>query len=117
MIKEHGNNLNFNCTEFDKIRNAAGSNSFVLSVKALIQRTGTIGIMAKAAPHNDGKRGDWWRRAAVLSPLPQAFPDNRPCRFLIFFLFPDKKGGKRVVLSHFYSVSCSFLPTIVYFCS
>ncbi len=27
-------NPNFNCTEFDTIRNAAGSNNFVLSVKA-----------------------------------------------------------------------------------
>ena len=32
----------------DTIRNAAGSNNFVLSVKAWIQRTGAIGIMAKA---------------------------------------------------------------------
>ena len=37
-----------NCTEFDTIRNAAGSDNFVLSVKAWIQRTGAIGIMAKA---------------------------------------------------------------------
>ncbi len=41
-------NPNFNCTEFDTIRNAAGSNNFVLSVKAWIQRTGAIGIMARA---------------------------------------------------------------------
>ena len=41
-------NQNFNCTEFDTIKNAAGSNNFVLSVKAWIQRTGAIGIMAKA---------------------------------------------------------------------
>lgn len=41
-------NSNFNCTEFDTIKNAAGSNNFVLSVKAWIQRTGAIGIMAKA---------------------------------------------------------------------
>ena len=39
-------NPNFNCTEFDTIKNAAGSNNFVLSVKAWIQRTGAIGIMA-----------------------------------------------------------------------
>lgn len=38
----------FNCTEFDTIRNAAESNNYVLSVKAWIQRTGAIGIMAKA---------------------------------------------------------------------
>ena len=35
-------------TEFDTIRNAAGSNNFVLSVKAWIERTGAIGIIAKA---------------------------------------------------------------------
>ncbi len=38
----------FNCTEFDTIRNAAGSNNFVLSVKTWIERTGAVGIMAKA---------------------------------------------------------------------
>ena len=41
-------NPNFNCTEFDTIRNAAGSNNFVLSVKTWIERTGAIGIIAKA---------------------------------------------------------------------
>ena len=41
-------NPNFNCIEFGTIRNAAGSNNFVLSVKAWIERTGAIGIMAKA---------------------------------------------------------------------
>ena len=41
-------NPSFNCTEFDTIRNAAGSNNFVLSVKAWIERTGAVGIMAKA---------------------------------------------------------------------
>ena len=41
-------NPNFNCTEFDTIRNVAGNNNFVFSVKAWIQRTDTIGIMAKA---------------------------------------------------------------------
>ena len=39
---------NFNCTEFDTIRNAAGSNNFVLSVKTWIERTSAVGIMAKA---------------------------------------------------------------------
>lgn len=41
-------NPNFNCTEFGTIRNAAGSNSFVLSVKTWIERTGAIGIVSKA---------------------------------------------------------------------
>lgn len=41
-------NPNFNCTEFDTIRNAAGSNNFVLSVKTWIERTNAIGIRSKA---------------------------------------------------------------------
>jgi hypothetical protein len=40
-------NPNFNCTEFGTIRNSAGSNNFVLSVKNRIERTGAIGITAK----------------------------------------------------------------------
>ena len=36
-------NPNFNYTEFGTIRNAAGSNNFVLSVKAWIERTNAIG--------------------------------------------------------------------------
>jgi len=41
-------NPHFNYTEFGTIKNAAGSNSFVLSVKQWIERTGAIGITAKA---------------------------------------------------------------------
>ena len=41
-------NPNFNYTEFGTIRNAAGSNSFVLSTKQWIERTKAIGIFAKA---------------------------------------------------------------------
>lgn len=41
-------NPNFNYTEFGTIRNAAGSNNFVLSVKTWIERTNAIGIVAKA---------------------------------------------------------------------
>lgn len=41
-------NPDFNCTEFGTIRNAAGSNNFVLSVKTWIERTAAIGIMSKA---------------------------------------------------------------------
>ena len=35
-------NPHFNCTEFGAIRNAAGSNNFVLSVKSWIERTNAI---------------------------------------------------------------------------
>lgn len=41
-------NANFNYTEFGTIKNAAGSNNFVLSVKQWIERTGAVGITAKA---------------------------------------------------------------------
>ncbi len=41
-------NPNFNYTEFGTIRNAAGSNNFVLSVKNWIEATNAIGITAKA---------------------------------------------------------------------
>ena len=41
-------NPDFNCTEFGTIKNAAGSNNFVLSVKTWIVRTGAIGIRSKA---------------------------------------------------------------------
>jgi len=41
-------NHDFNCTEFGTIKNAAGSNNFVLSVKTWIERTNAIGIRSKA---------------------------------------------------------------------
>lgn len=41
-------NPKFNCTEFGTIKNAAGSNNFVLSVKTWIEKTGAIGIISKA---------------------------------------------------------------------
>ena len=41
-------NPNFNCTEFGTIKNMAGSNNFILSVKTWIERTNAVGIIAKA---------------------------------------------------------------------
>jgi hypothetical protein len=41
-------NPNFNYTEFGTIKNSAGSNNFVLSVKQWIEKTSAIGITAKA---------------------------------------------------------------------
>lgn len=41
-------NPNFNYTEFGTIRNASGSNNFVLSVKTWLEKTNAIGIVAKA---------------------------------------------------------------------
>ena len=40
-------NSSFNYTEFGTIKNSAGSNNFVLSVKQWIEKTGAIGITAK----------------------------------------------------------------------
>ena len=41
----------FNCTEFGTIKNMAGSNNFVLSVKNWIERTNAIGIRSKPGRH------------------------------------------------------------------
>ena len=41
-------NPDFNCTEFGTIKNMAGSNNFVLSVKTWIEHTGATGIISKA---------------------------------------------------------------------
>ena len=41
-------NPNFNYTEFGTIKNSAGNNNFVLSVKQWIEKTNAIGITAKA---------------------------------------------------------------------
>ncbi|MCF6318829.1 MAG: KilA-N domain-containing protein, partial [Proteobacteria bacterium] len=41
-------NPDFNYTEYGTIKNSAGSNNFVLSVKQWIKLTGAIGITAKA---------------------------------------------------------------------
>ena len=41
-------NPKFNCIEFGTIRNEAGKNNFILSVKNWIERTGAIGIVSKA---------------------------------------------------------------------
>jgi len=40
-------NENFNYTDFGTIKNTAGGNNFVLSVKEWIEKTGAIGITAK----------------------------------------------------------------------
>jgi hypothetical protein len=41
-------NPHFNYTEFGTIKNSSGGNNFILSVKQWIERTGAIGITAKA---------------------------------------------------------------------
>ncbi len=41
-------NPNFNCLEFDAIKNRAGVNSFILTPKEWFSKTNAIGIVAKA---------------------------------------------------------------------
>ena len=40
-------NPNFNCAEFEGIKNAAGLNRFILSVKQWVEKTNSRGIIAK----------------------------------------------------------------------
>ena len=47
-VWESLNNRNFNLVEFDRIKNEAGANSFILSTKIWIEKTNAIGITAKA---------------------------------------------------------------------
>ena len=47
-IWEEMYNPNFNSLEFGGIKNAAGLNRFVMSVKQWIEKTNSIGIIAKA---------------------------------------------------------------------
>lgn len=47
-IFEQLNNPDFNITEFSNIRNQAGSNGFVLTVKQWVERTNAIGITSAA---------------------------------------------------------------------
>lgn len=47
-IWERLNNPNFNPVEFDGFRKQAGLNSFTLSTKQWIERTGAIGLISKA---------------------------------------------------------------------
>jgi hypothetical protein len=58
-------NPNFNYTEFGTIKNMAGSNNFILSVKNWIEATNAVGITAKAGryggtyAHKDGNIRDY----------------------------------------------------------
>ena len=47
-IWEEINNPSFNSTEFEGIKNEAGFNRFVLSVKQWVEKTNSVGIIAKA---------------------------------------------------------------------
>ena len=42
------NNMNFNSVEFDRIKSEAGYNSFTLSPKKWVEKTGAIGIISKS---------------------------------------------------------------------
>ena len=46
------NNPNFNCAEFDIIKNQAGLNNYRLSAKEWMEKTNAIGIMTNLVPEN-----------------------------------------------------------------
>lgn len=68
-------NPNFNSPEFEGIKNAAGLNRFILSVKQWVEKTNSRGIIAKAGryggtyAHKDISQGDCPR---VMFLLPSA---------------------------------------------
>lgn len=51
-IWEEMYNPNFNCIEFGTIRNEAGTNRFLLSVKQWIEETKAVGIIAKTGRYS-----------------------------------------------------------------
>jgi hypothetical protein len=53
-VWERINNPDFNSLEFEGIKNEAGGNKFVISVKKWIKTTGAIGLSAKAGKYNSG---------------------------------------------------------------
>jgi len=53
-VWEHLNNPSFNSPEFEGIKNEAGRNSFFLSAKKWIERTGAKGLVAQAGRTSTG---------------------------------------------------------------
>jgi hypothetical protein len=53
-IWEKTNNPSFNIVEFNNIKNESGSNGFVLTSKQWVEKTGAIGIIAKAGRYGGG---------------------------------------------------------------
>lgn len=51
---EELNNPNFNRIEFDAVKNAAGSNSFVMTPKQWIEKTNAIGIISSSGRYHSG---------------------------------------------------------------
>ena len=53
-IWEQLNNVSFNPIEFDGIKKSAGLNSFILTAKQWIEKTGAIGIISKTGRYGGG---------------------------------------------------------------
>ena len=53
-IWEKLNNNNFNLTEFDQIRNASGSNAFVMTATKWVKQTNAIGIKPNRGKYSEG---------------------------------------------------------------
>ena len=53
-IWEKLNNNNFNLTEFDQIKNASGSNAFVMTTTKWVKETNAIGIKPSRGKYSEG---------------------------------------------------------------
>ena len=53
-VWEKINNVSFNSVEFNLIKNEAGANRFLMSVKLWVERTKAIGVFAKTGRYNSG---------------------------------------------------------------
>ena len=53
-IWEKLNNNNFNLTEFDQIKNASGSNAFVMTATKWVKKTNAIGIKPSRGKYSEG---------------------------------------------------------------
>lgn len=73
-VWERLNNLNFNPVEFDGIKTQAGLNSFTLTPKQWIERTGAIGIRSQA-----GRYGGPTPIRTSPSSLPPGSPSSSSC--------------------------------------
>ena len=64
-IWEEMYNPNFNSPEFEGIKNEAGLNRFIMSVKQWIAKTNAIGIIAKAARGAERGPGGCGRQTTI----------------------------------------------------
>lgn len=78
-VWEQINNPDFNSPELERIRNEAGRNSFYLSAKKWIEKTGAIGLVASAGRHGGtfAHKDIAFEFGSWLSPEFKTVPDRR----------------------------------------